>query len=163
AAGPPHLSAPAPATRPAKRRPGAGRHYDPELGRFLEPDALVPETADPAALNRYTYARDNPVGLSDPGGRNPLGLILFVGALALMDRDTRADVGTSVALTGITIFLTAAAGPGWEVAMHSLAASKPALYAAAVTPVILHTPLGQGIVDGFMLLFQDLGLAPRSA
>ncbi|PYT15910.1 MAG: hypothetical protein DMF51_05760, partial [Acidobacteria bacterium] len=153
----------APANRSSNLLLMGSRHYDPELGRFLEPDALVPETADPAALNRYAYARDNPVGLSDPGGRNPLGLILFVGALALMDRDTRADVGTSVALTGITIFLTAAAGPGWEVAMHSLAASKPALYAAAVTPVILHTPLGQGIVDGFMLLFQDLGLAPRSA
>jgi len=152
---------------PANRATGlllmGARHYDPELGRFLEPDALVPEATEPAALNRYAYARDNPVNLSDPGGRNPLGLILFVGALALMDRDTRADVGTSVALTGTTIFLTAAAGPGWGVALRSLAASQPALYAAAVTSVILHTPLGEGIVAGFTQTLQDLGVAPRTA
>ncbi len=139
------------------------RQYDPESGRFLQPDSLVADPALPLGLNRYAYARDNPVNLSDPNGRSPIGFILIAGAIALLDRDTRQDVLTSVALTAMTIYLTAVVGPGFEVAGRSLAASRPALYAAAVTPVIMRTPLGEGIVEGYTALFQDLGLSPRSS
>ncbi|HEU4401445.1 MAG TPA: RHS repeat-associated core domain-containing protein, partial [Candidatus Polarisedimenticolia bacterium] len=139
------------------------RHYDPALGRFLQPDALVADRLDPHALNRYAYARDNPVNLTDPEGRNPLAAILFMGALALLDRDTRQDVAGSVAVTAATIFITGALGPGAGSGVRALVASRAALYAAAVTPVILHSPLGQGIVESYTLVLQDLGLSPRSA
>lgn len=139
------------------------RHYDPALGRFVQPDPAIANPADPLALNRYAYARDNPVNLTDPNGRTPLGLILFAGAIALLDRDTRADVGTSVGLTAATVFLTGAAGPGLAAGWAALRASEAALYAAAATAVIMNTPLGQGIVEMNTLLLQDLGLAPRTA
>lgn len=44
------------------------RYYDPELGRFLQADTLIPGTGDPQSLNRYSYARSNPIMYSDPSG-----------------------------------------------------------------------------------------------
>ncbi len=44
------------------------RYYDPVLGRFLSPDTLVQSLGDPQSLNRYAYARNNPVLYTDPTG-----------------------------------------------------------------------------------------------
>ncbi|MCZ6696302.1 MAG: SpvB/TcaC N-terminal domain-containing protein, partial [Acidobacteria bacterium] len=139
------------------------RFYDPELGRFLQPDTVVADRLDPHALNRYAYARGNPINLIDPGGRSPLTAILLVGAIALLDKETREDTARSVALTAVTIFLTGALGPGFGHGLEALLASTPALYAAAVTPVILHSRLGEAILQSYALLFQDLGLSIRNS
>jgi RHS repeat-associated protein len=45
------------------------RFYDPILGRFLQPDSLVPEPGDPLALNRYAYVSNNPLRYTDPSKR----------------------------------------------------------------------------------------------
>jgi len=139
------------------------RHYDPALGRFLEPDPILASPLDTQALNRYAYARDNPVNLADPDGRSPLFAILFWGAIALLERDTRADVAQSVGLTAASILLTGMLGPGASAGLMALKVSMPALYAAAATTVILDSRLGEGIVGAYASLFQDLGLSPRSA
>jgi len=44
------------------------RFYDPALGRFLQPDPLVPEPGNPQALNRYAYVNNNPLKYTDPSG-----------------------------------------------------------------------------------------------
>jgi RHS repeat-associated protein len=44
------------------------RWYDPALGRFLQPDSMVPEPGNPQSLNRYSYALNNPLKYSDPTG-----------------------------------------------------------------------------------------------
>ncbi len=44
------------------------RRYDPALGRFIQPDTLVPDPGDPQALNRYSYVGNNPVRYTDPSG-----------------------------------------------------------------------------------------------
>lgn len=44
------------------------RWYDAKLGRFASPDTLVPQPANPQALNRFSYALNNPVRYSDPTG-----------------------------------------------------------------------------------------------
>jgi RHS repeat-associated protein len=44
------------------------RHYDPALGRFLSPDTIVPNPANPQDLNRYVYVRNNPLLYVDPSG-----------------------------------------------------------------------------------------------
>jgi len=44
------------------------RWYDPLLGRFVQPDTLVPKPGEPQDLNRYTYVRNNPLKYTDPGG-----------------------------------------------------------------------------------------------
>jgi len=47
------------------------RFYDPALGRFLQPDSIVPDPGDPQSLNRYSYVSNNPVNLVDPSGNRP--------------------------------------------------------------------------------------------
>ncbi len=43
------------------------RMYDSLLGRWIQPDSIVPG-ASPQALNRYAYVFNSPIGLSDPSG-----------------------------------------------------------------------------------------------
>ena len=44
------------------------RYYDPGLGRFTQPDTIVPNPGDPQSLNRYSYAGNNPLRYTDPTG-----------------------------------------------------------------------------------------------
>jgi len=47
------------------------RLYDPALGRFISPDSIVPNYANPQALNRYSYVYNNPLRFNDPTGHVP--------------------------------------------------------------------------------------------
>ena len=44
------------------------RYYDPVIGRFIQPDTIVPEPGNPQDLNRYVYVRNNPLKCTDPTG-----------------------------------------------------------------------------------------------
>ncbi len=44
------------------------RYYINRFGRFASPDPIAGSVADPQSLNRYTYARNDPIDLSDPLG-----------------------------------------------------------------------------------------------
>ena len=44
------------------------RIYDPQLGRFLSPDQLVSAVDDMQDFNRYSYAWNNPLAVTDPDG-----------------------------------------------------------------------------------------------
>jgi RHS repeat-associated protein len=44
------------------------RYYSPDMGRFISPDPSAPRFDDPQSLNRYAYARNNPVFFTDPSG-----------------------------------------------------------------------------------------------
>jgi RHS repeat-associated protein len=60
------------------------RHYDPELGRFIAPDTIVPfATQGMQAWDRYGYANNNPVRYTDPSGHcvGPWILLCFVGGV----------------------------------------------------------------------------------
>ncbi|WP_406411924.1 hypothetical protein OG923_23800 [Streptomyces halstedii] len=48
------------------------REYDPTLGRFLTVDPII-DIHDPAQMNAYSYAHNNPLTLSDPDGLRPDG------------------------------------------------------------------------------------------
>ncbi|GLX96737.1 RHS repeat-associated core domain-containing protein [Herbidospora sp. NBRC 101105] len=45
----------------------SARYYDPQLGKFLSPDPLL-DLNVPELANAYSYAGNNPIGLSDPTG-----------------------------------------------------------------------------------------------
>jgi RHS repeat-associated protein len=48
------------------------RHYDPELGRFIQPDSIVPLASQGVqAWDRYAYVNNNPVRYNDPTGHTP--------------------------------------------------------------------------------------------
>jgi len=44
------------------------RYYDPQLGRFIQPDTIVPGASNPQNLNRYSYVNNNPLNSTDPNG-----------------------------------------------------------------------------------------------
>ncbi|MDR4470611.1 MAG: hypothetical protein MRJ68_20295 [Nitrospira sp.] len=44
------------------------RYYHAVFGRFIAPDTIVPNLYDPQSLNRYSYARNNPLYYTDPSG-----------------------------------------------------------------------------------------------
>ena len=47
------------------------RFYDPQLGRFLQPDNVVPDPYTPQSLNRYSYVLNSPPNWTDPSGNQP--------------------------------------------------------------------------------------------
>ena len=49
------------------------RYYDPVLGRFTQPDTVVPEPGKPQSLNRYAYVLNNPLSYTDPTGHRECG------------------------------------------------------------------------------------------
>ncbi|MEI2689189.1 MAG: RHS repeat-associated core domain-containing protein [Anaerolineae bacterium] len=44
------------------------RWYDPQIGRFLAPDSIVPNVGSSQSLNRYAYVNGNPLKYTDPSG-----------------------------------------------------------------------------------------------
>jgi RHS repeat-associated protein len=44
------------------------RMYDPLLGRFIQPDTIVPGAGNPQAWNRYSYVINNPIKFVDNNG-----------------------------------------------------------------------------------------------
>ena len=46
------------------------RLYNPSLGRFISPDAIVPDPSNPQAFNRYSYVINNPIMYTDPSGHD---------------------------------------------------------------------------------------------
>jgi RHS repeat-associated protein len=48
------------------------RIYEPATRSFPQPDPLLPVPATASAANRYHYAANNPIGLSDPLGLRPI-------------------------------------------------------------------------------------------
>jgi RHS repeat-associated protein len=44
------------------------RYYHPYLNRWIQPDTIVPDPANPQDLNRYSYSLSNPLKYTDPSG-----------------------------------------------------------------------------------------------
>lgn len=57
------------------------RYYNPALGRLLSQDTYPVSFGNPVELNRYVYAANRPVNLSDPTGKAALIEYALTGAL----------------------------------------------------------------------------------
>jgi RHS repeat-associated protein len=44
------------------------RWYDTELGRFIQPDSIVPVSGSPISFDRFAYTNNNPLRFTDPTG-----------------------------------------------------------------------------------------------
>jgi RHS repeat-associated protein len=51
----------------------AARHYDPDVGQFVQIDPLLPDPYEPADLNPYAYVRNDPLNQTDLTGAFPDG------------------------------------------------------------------------------------------
>jgi RHS repeat-associated protein len=57
------------------------RYYDPIIGRFISPDSIVQNPANPQTLNRYSYCANNPLIYTDPSGYGFFGIDTIIGAI----------------------------------------------------------------------------------
>jgi hypothetical protein len=46
------------------------RWYSPSIGRFVQPDTIIPDPLNPQSLNRYSYVSNRPLNLVDPTGHS---------------------------------------------------------------------------------------------
>ncbi|MEI2698743.1 MAG: RHS repeat-associated core domain-containing protein [Microthrixaceae bacterium] len=46
------------------------RWYDPQIGRFVSADTIIPNPEDTQGYNRYSYGRNNPIIWVDPSGHS---------------------------------------------------------------------------------------------
>jgi RHS repeat-associated protein len=53
------------------------RWYDPEIGRWIQPDTIIPDPANPQSLNRYSYVYNRPLAYVDDSGHIPIIPILI--------------------------------------------------------------------------------------
>src|SRR3989344_5603515 len=57
------------------------RKYNPELGIFTQPDAVLSNVYDPQSLNRYSFERNNPYKYVDEDGETPILAVTLAGAI----------------------------------------------------------------------------------
>lgn len=57
------------------------RYLDPELGRFINADWIVPDANNPQDLNRYSYVNNNPIRYTDPTGHKKKSMWGVLGAV----------------------------------------------------------------------------------
>ncbi len=46
------------------------RFYSPTLGRFTQPDTIIPNAGNPQSWNRFSYVINNPINRIDPSGHD---------------------------------------------------------------------------------------------
>jgi RHS repeat-associated protein len=78
------------------------RLYDPVLGRFLSADSVVSNWYDPQALNRYSYALNNPLKYVDPNGHHPVLVAGVVIGAAMWLYDSIVSPHNAIAPTPST-------------------------------------------------------------
>jgi RHS repeat-associated protein len=61
------------------------RWYDPQIGRWISPDPIIPDPANPQSLNRYSYVYNRPLVYIDEEGHIPvIPVLLVLGGAALL-------------------------------------------------------------------------------
>jgi RHS repeat-associated protein len=98
------------------------RWYDPELGRFMQPDIIIPEASQGTlAWDRYAYVNNNPLKWDDPSGHCLILCTAIIGAA----------IGAIVGAVGYTAY-TAATGSAFNVGSMLLAAGGGAVAGAFI-------------------------------
>ena len=94
------------------------RLYDPEIGRFIAPDSIVPNPGNPQSLNRYAYSLNNPLKYRDPSGHSPrsctLGFCSTVVNTAAVYAAPSGVPGLALKSTGIVLSLASMGNAYYE-------------------------------------------------
>ena len=144
------------------------RSYDPQLARFLSPDSFVPEEFNPQALNRYSYAYDNPLSYTDPTGHysveqfgSDVGIGLKNLGLGLLEPGLIvADFGQmGAALIAHEFFPEYAHDVQWLSAMGSHLEQNPSVYEGLTVASEMTANVGtagaSGLADNIARVFAE--------
>ncbi len=130
------------------------RYYDPALGRWTQPDTVVPNPGNPQDLNRFSYVRNSPLRYTDPTGHwifekepddpfiwsrdNPAGTLIRSAEPVVFWEETQEP---NLAAPFVAIYGSAVAGVAAEVAVVDLAV--PAAQTAWGQAALRLGPLGE--------------------
>ena len=78
------------------------RWYDPHIGRFIQPDTIVPNPGDAQAFDRYAYVLNNPLKYVDPTGHQ---------AVCTMDAQNNMQCNDNAVTGGQTLTIDLADEP----------------------------------------------------
>lgn len=101
------------------------RYYVGSIGRFASADTLIPDQTDPQALNRYAYARNNPLLIVDPSG-HCWGFAIGLRNTFYATTCNNLDMAVSIIQhpdASVAQKVAARAYVGGEVAAHTVAAA----------------------------------------
>ena len=84
------------------------RYYDPEIGRFISADTIVPNPSNPQSLNRYSYCLNNPLKYTDPTGHDPYSQYQLAASFGYTGGYTQfcSDCGYSTSTSNRCVTLT---------------------------------------------------------
>lgn len=82
------------------------RFYSPTLGRFTQPDTIIPSIENPQDWNRYSYVLGNPIRYADPTGHCACALLALLAGGAIATVAAQVIVVTLVAIAvGVAVGL----------------------------------------------------------
>ncbi|WP_148705259.1 RHS repeat-associated core domain-containing protein [Methanosarcina siciliae] len=87
------------------------RYYSPGYRVFVQPDTMLPDPYNPQALNRYSYALNNPVKYTDPSGHY-VETAIDLAFLAMDINDIRTGNADKWTYIGLATDVVCAALPG---------------------------------------------------
>ena len=122
------------------------RFYAPGLGRFLQPDTMIPTNDNPQSWNRYSYVQNRPIILNDPTGHCPTCLIGAIGGAIVLTAivylthpdlspQEYAKAAVVGATAGLLIWTGVGLGAGTAMAAAFVGAGAGALTAAGAYTV----------------------------
>ena len=147
------------------------RYYDPQLGRFIEADTIVPGADSSQNLNRYSYVNNNPINQTDPNGHGFLGGLWTSVSTAFVHSFSRPFsygtlTGGGPLLVSLSTGLDYSVGQAFgktAAADFSIALSATLAVAAIVVGAILCCGPGTQAVGAFMIASGVLSLASLGA
>ena len=161
------------------------RYYDPELGRFIQPDTVISDFSNPQSYNRYSYALNDPLLYNDPTGHGAVGD--FVGGVAIgvgqilnpipvqlrpaspapasnaqyNGEAIGRDIGVNISIAEIVVGVPAAGG-GATVEVATIGAASPVAVPVTVVGGAL-TAHGLIGIDNFVFNSQNTGSGSQNA
>ncbi|QDU34187.1 tRNA(Glu)-specific nuclease WapA precursor [Poriferisphaera corsica] len=138
------------------------RYYDPELGRFIQPDSIVPKTDDPQTLNRYSYVNNNPFKYVDPTGHFIIEAIVIgaiVGGLSAAYSGENILMGMAVGAVGALFMGLGAAGAGMfssNIIAQTLCKVAASVASGTITAAIQGRDIGRAALHSALTAGIDL-------
>ena len=129
------------------------RYYDPQLGRFTQPDSIVQDYADPQTLNRYSYARNNPLIYVDPSGH--FFWFIFAAIAAIVHAAAAAITAAATYVVANAAAIATGALVGGVVGGASSAAMGGSFWQGALTGAI-GGAIFAGLAPGLNMLGNSL-------
>jgi RHS repeat-associated protein len=129
------------------------RLYDPQIGRFISADTIVPRPDDLQSLNRYSYCSNNPLVYTDPSGHTATfghGWAQYAASVFLGRDDPERDARFNMDVDKNTLDENA-----HEQAKHDM----QGLINGSMVSVQAYTEIHNDIVQNYMITGDWIGLA----